>query len=106
MNTRLQGQMDTMKEKQDAQMDKMLQSFESRFTDMQERIDASHRDLCSLIVTMQQTMHNMMENKNNTENTTGTTRGTSVTSEKISTISDGSKRDDKVSTLHAVATTK
>eukprot|EP00978_Attheya_sp_CCMP212_P031846 scaffold121949_cov27-Attheya_sp.AAC.1 len=63
MNTRLQGQMDTMKEKQDSQMDEMLQSFESRFTDMQERMEESHRDLRSLIVTMQQTMHNMMENK-------------------------------------------
>eukprot|EP00978_Attheya_sp_CCMP212_P043838 scaffold293172_cov35-Attheya_sp.AAC.1 len=66
-----------MKEKQDAQMDEMLQSFESRFTDMQECMDASHRDLRGLIVTIQQTMHNMMEHKNNTENTTGTTRGTS-----------------------------
>eukprot|EP00978_Attheya_sp_CCMP212_P022728 scaffold68194_cov58-Attheya_sp.AAC.15 len=77
MNTRLQGQMDTMKEKQDAQMDEMLKSFKSRFTDMQEHMDESHRDPRSLIVTMQQTMHNMMEKNNNMGNTTRTTRGTS-----------------------------
>eukprot|EP00978_Attheya_sp_CCMP212_P020822 scaffold60127_cov55-Attheya_sp.AAC.6 len=86
-------------------MDEMLKSFESHFNDMQECMDASHKDLRSLsIVTMQQIMYNMMEKNSNMENATGTTRGASVTSENISTHSDGSKRDDKVSTLHAVAT--
>jgi hypothetical protein len=97
MNTRLQGQMDTMKTDHAGQMDEMLTSFESRFNDMQERMENSHNDLRDLILTIQKTMHTMMDN------TTGTTRGTSATSENISTISGGSKRDDKVSTLHAPA---
>eukprot|EP00978_Attheya_sp_CCMP212_P004293 scaffold9391_cov59-Attheya_sp.AAC.1 len=105
MNNRLQGQMDTMKKEQDSQMGEMLKSFESCFNDMQECMDALHKDLRSLIITMQQTMHNMMEKNNTMENATGTTRGTSVSSENINTPSDaGSKRDDKLSTLHAVAT--
>eukprot|EP00978_Attheya_sp_CCMP212_P028329 scaffold97599_cov32-Attheya_sp.AAC.1 len=98
MNTRLQGQMETMKTDQAGQMDEMLKSFEGLFNEMQERMEASHNDLRSLIITIQNTMHNMMGN------TTGTTRGTSASSKNISTPSDGSKRDDKVSTLHAVTT--
>eukprot|EP00978_Attheya_sp_CCMP212_P012493 scaffold31167_cov70-Attheya_sp.AAC.1 len=77
MNNRLQGQMDTMKKEQESQMEEMLTSFESCFNNMQEHMDTSHKDLRSLIVTMQQTMHNMMEKNNMRENTTGTTRGTS-----------------------------
>jgi hypothetical protein len=104
MNSRLQDQMETMKTAHESQMDEMLKSFESRFTDMQERMDASHQDLRSLIVTIQQTMLNNMGKNNTMETTSGTERGTSATSKNTSTISDGSKRDDKVSTLHAVAT--
>jgi DNA-binding protein H-NS len=68
MNARLQRQMETMKTDHAGQMDEMLQSFESRFNEMQERMEASHTDLRSLIITIQNTMHNTMEN------TTGTTR--------------------------------
>eukprot|EP00978_Attheya_sp_CCMP212_P037979 scaffold183854_cov26-Attheya_sp.AAC.2 len=56
-----------MKTDHAGQMDEMLQSFESRFNEMQERMEASHTDLRSLIITIQNTMHNTMEN------TTGTT---------------------------------
>eukprot|EP00978_Attheya_sp_CCMP212_P032242 scaffold124883_cov36-Attheya_sp.AAC.1 len=66
MNTRLQGQMETMKTDQAGQMDEMLKSFEGHFKEMQERMEASHNDLRSLIITIQKTMHNMMDN------TTGT----------------------------------
>jgi hypothetical protein len=97
MNIRLKGQMERMKATQDKQMGEMLTAFEGRFTDMQARMEASHNELRGLIITMQQSMTTMMGIN------PGTKEGTSVTSKTNSTLSDGSKGDDKNSTSAAIA---